>query len=418
MATEIVMPKLGMAMENGTVVEWKKEIDEPVHKGDVVVAIRSEKIEFDVDSPTDGILLDIVVPNDGIVPYGTVIGYIGAQDERVDLDQLLIPKKIIPEPATVEKSNQLIKISPVARRLANAKNIDIHMLVGTGPGGRITKEDIEKAVELRDTLLSKQVDAVSISEVKAVQPAWEIAKTLPEEVASTDGVKATPAVPLSNMRKVIAARMKQSLLQTAQLTITMNADVTDVIKLQKEYGSKIRERYDVKLTLTDFVSRAVVLALQSHPQANSTFTEEEIVLHEQVNLGIAVALEAGLIVPVVRRADKLTFIELAMAIKGVSARAKSGKLFGEETSESTFTITNLGGYGVEFFTPILNPPETGIVGVGAVQDRPQYVGDTLERRSILPLSLTFDHRAIDGAPAAEFLSSIKQHLEEPIALLF
>jgi pyruvate dehydrogenase E2 component (dihydrolipoamide acetyltransferase) len=212
--------------------------------------------------------------------------------------------------------------------------------------------------------------------------------------------------------------MLESLQHSAQLTLTMQVDVTETLSLQAEHGHRILARHDVKLTITDFVARAVVLALLKHPGVNRSWSESGMVQYTRVHLGIAVALKEGLIVPVIRNADSLPFIDLAKAVKSISQRARTANLTEHETGGSTFTITNLGAYGIEFFTPILNPPESGILGVGAVKHVPMYIGDELQRRSVLPLSLTFDHRILDGAPAAAFLGTVKNFLEDPISLLF
>ncbi|MEH7108714.1 dihydrolipoamide acetyltransferase family protein, partial [Bacillus sp. JJ1764] len=224
-------------------------------------------------------------------------------------------------------------------------------------------------------------------------------------------------IPVSGIRKVIAGRMYDSLQKTAQLTINMKADVTDLISLQKQIAQTVQNRYDQKLTVTDFIARAVVLSLQKHGEMNSAYIDDKIHLFKNVHLGMAVALEKGLVVPVIRNAESCSLIDLSRNIKIIAQKARQAQLSIEEMQGSTFTISNLGAYGVEHFTPVLNPPETGILGVGAVYDTPTYMGENLERRSILPLSLTFDHRVLDGAPAAEFLQTIKQYLEEPITML-
>jgi pyruvate dehydrogenase E2 component (dihydrolipoamide acetyltransferase) len=410
-ATEIVMPKLGMGMEKGTVVAWQKQVGDPVQKGETLVEIRSEKIEFEVEAPEDGVLLDIAVPNEGVVPCGTIIGYVGSPAELVNTDSSHVTQTTAV--AVAAPPQKKIKISPVAKKMAEAAGLRIDSIVGTGPDGRITKEDVERAIAAGSPDVSPHV------ETKPTTAPPSLAAKIPEE--NIQHLSAAPSEPakvfVTGMRKAIANRMLQSLQQTAQLTITMSADVTDALEIQRQHGERIRERYDTKLTVTDFVARATVLALLEHPQVNSVFSDSEILQHTEVHLGIAVALDDGLIVPTIRNADRLSFIDLAKAVKSVSQRARSGKLHGEETGGSTFTITNLGAYGVEYFTPILNPPETGILGVGSVQDQPRYIGSELQRRSILPLSLTFDHRALDGAPAAQFLGTVKRYLETPIHLL-
>lgn len=427
MASEVIMPKLGMGMEEGTVVEWKKDVGDPVKKGDVVVVISSEKIELEVEAADDGILLDIVVPNGESVPVGTVIGYIGTPGEKVGDEekrqasftadeQVAAVAESAQSVATLESpvKKSKVKITPIARKMAEAAGLDIEKIVGTGPQGRITKEDVEKAIANQTNQAPPSSSSVH---EKPISPKNESARVDRAQNIVEDNTPAESKL-VSGMRKVIATRMYESLQQSAQLSITMTADVSDLLVLQKQTAEDVLSRYELKLTVTDFIARAVVLALQQHKQMNSAWIGDSIHTYSHVHLGIAVALDNGLVVPVIRHAERRTFIELAKEIKSLGRRARSGQLNPDEMKGSTFTITNLGAYGVEVFTPILNPPETGILGVGAVQVAPVYIGESLQRRSLLPLSLTFDHRVLDGAPAAQFLATVKRYLEQPYSLLF
>ena len=266
--------------------------------------------------------------------------------------------------------------------MAEAAKLDIETISGTGPGGRITKEDVQEAIKTSRELVNlPKPEPVNI--VAQAQPIIE-----------------SKQVPVSGIRKVIAERMYNSLQNSAQLTLNMKVDVTDLITLQRQIADTVQSRYQNKLTVTDFIARAVVLSLQEHGQMNSAYLDGKIHLYKSIHLGMAVALEKGLVVPVIRDADNCSFVELSRTIKDCAARARQGQISNEEMLGSTFTISNLGAYGIDHFTPILNSPETGILGVGAVNDIPVYKGEKLERRSILPLSLTFDHRVLDGAPAA------------------
>jgi pyruvate dehydrogenase E2 component (dihydrolipoamide acetyltransferase) len=408
MAVEVMMPKLGMAMKEGTVSIWNKEVGDQVGKGEPIASVNSEKIEIDVESPAEGTLLQITVPEGEGVPPGTVICYIGSPGEKIVSGQATqVQKPVVEnEAAAMEETEPIlptktagdrVKISPVARKMAEAGNLDIDKIQGTGPGGRITKEDVQEALKNSRTLQTEQKKEIDETPVKPLEE--------------------TQQITVSGIRKVIARRMFDSLQNTAQLTINMKVDVTDLIALQKQTAETVQNRYDNKLTVTDYIARAVVLSLQQHQQMNSALIEDKIHLFKSVHLGIAVALEKGLVVPVIVNADKCTLIDLSRSLKVMAQKAKQGQLNNEEMQGSTFTISNLGGYGVEYFTPVLNPPETGILGVGAVCDTPIFIGEKLERRSILPLSLTFDHRVIDGAPAAAFLQTVKQYLEKPITML-
>lgn len=211
--------------------------------------------------------------------------------------------------------------------------------------------------------------------------------------------------------------MKESLQSSAQLTLTMKVDVTDLVFLQKQATETLQKQESTKLTITDFVAKAVVLSLKEHLKMNSAYIEDNIILNEHIHLGLAVALEKGLVVPVIRNAENCTLRQLSKKGKELARCARDGQLPIEDMQGSTFTISNLGAYDVEHFTPILNTPETGILGIGSAYDTPRYIGEELEKRTILPLSLTFDHRVLDGAPAAAFLQTLKRYLEEPITVI-
>lgn len=435
MADAVIMPKLGMSMVEGTVIAWKKKIGDPVAKGEGIVDISSEKIEAEVESPADGILLDIEVPEGEVVPYGTVLGYVGQPGEKIEkyaqpsdktaanqeaaataVAEDKAAEQVAAAPAASKNGN--LKISPVARKMAEEAGLNLELIVGTGPQGRITKEDVEKALASQAAApASAPAHSESQSERGKRQP--EPAQRQPQPVQSQPepAQEEVASTPVTGMRKVIAARMHESLQQSAQLTLTIKADVTGLRRLQKQLAAEVQQRYGGKLTVTDFIARAIVLSLLAHKQMNSAYLGDRIESYGHVHLGIAVALEKGLVVPVIPHAQRLTLIELSQSIKSLSERARNNQLSAEEMKGSTFTITNLGAYGVEFFTPVLNPPESGILGVGAVEEMPVYRGEELQRRSMLPLSLTFDHRVLDGAPAAQFLGAVKRYLEEPHSLL-
>ncbi|MBJ8202194.1 2-oxo acid dehydrogenase subunit E2 [Bacillus cereus] len=398
MAVEVVMPKLGMAMKEGIITSWNIKAGDNVAKGELIASINSEKIETEIEAPVDGTVLDIAVSEDEGVPPGTVICYIGKPNEKVEMQESthVVEEKTSnievqnvqnQEPNGKEVSKQRIKISPVAKKIAKSENLDFKALVGTGPGGRITKVDVLKALEER----------VAIPEV------------LEQEESKV--------IPVTGMRKAIANRMQASLQNSAQLTLTMKVDLTDLVALHKEIAEVVQKRYDNKLTITDFVSRAVILALGDHKEMNSAYIDDAIHQFEHVHLGMAVALEKGLVVPAIRFANNLSLVELSKEIKNVAQKARAGNLNSDDMQGTTFTISNLGSFGIEYFTPVLNAPETGILGVGAIEHVPVYKGKKLRKGSMLPLSLTFDHRVLDGAPAAAFLRTIKHYLEEPITIL-
>lgn len=401
MAVEIIMPKLGMGMKEGTVVEWLKKKGDKVEKGESIVVISSDKIEKDIEAPDSGVLLEVAAEEDDTIAVGEAIAYIGESGEQVGSAAIsekqpitTVKEAAVAAETTTERppiNMQLkVRVSPAARKLAKAAGIDVNTIKGTGPQGRVTKEDIEKITQKQE-----QVAA----ELKS---------------AEVNGSEAVTTKQVTGMRKVIAERMISSIQQSAQLTIHMRADVTEMLALRKKINNG---RESTPLTVTDFIAGAVVQALQKHKNMNSTFEDNIIHIYDSIHLGMAVALDTGLVVPVIRQAEQCSMEEISNQIKEVSRKAREGLLESDEMKCSTFTITSLGASGVEFFTPILNPPEVGILGVGLIVDTPVFVGEELKRQSMLPLSLTFDHRAIDGVPAGEFLMTIKGLLENPYEML-
>lgn len=355
MAVEVVMPKLGMAMKEGIITSWNIKAGDHVAKGELIASINSEKIETEIEAPADGTVLDIAVSEDEGVPPGTVICYIGKPNEKVEVYESthVVEEKIPnpesknvqhPEPYAKEVAKQRIKISPVAKKIAITENLDIRALIGTGPGGRITKVDVLKALEVK----------VAIPEV------------LEQEESKV--------IPVTGMRKAIANRMHASLQNSAQLTLTMKVNVTDLVALHKDIAEVAQKRYDNKLTITDFVSRAVVLALREHKEMNSAYIDDAIHQFDHVHLGMAVALEKGLVVPAIRFSNNLSLVELSKEIKNAAQKAREGSLSSDDMQGTTFTISNLGSFGIEYFTPVLNTPETGILGVGAIEHVPVYKG--------------------------------------------
>ncbi|MCL1631888.1 2-oxo acid dehydrogenase subunit E2 [Sporolactobacillus sp. CPB3-1] len=414
MAVEIIMPKMGMGMEEGTVVEWLKKKGDPVKKGESVVSISSDKIEKELEAPEEGILIEITAGIDDVVAIGQPLGYIGApgeevgerpdgsKDETKQREAAIESAPETEEEATVpaHSEERRLRVSPAARRLAKIINVDLSTITGTGPLGRITKADVA-AAEARKAQ-PKEAEEPQISNMSISVPAAHPSATSKK---------------VSGMRKVISDRMFASLSQTAQLTLQATVDATELIIFQK----KAREAYpindEVRLTITDFIAKAVINALLEHKRMNSLYEGDTITTFDEVHLGIAVALDEGLVVPVIQHADKKSLSAISREIRSASKKARSSELSRLKLSGSTFTITSLGTYGIGFFTPVLNPPEVGILGVGTISEQPVYIDGELKRRSLLPLSLTFDHRAVDGAPAAAFLATVKANLEAPFKLV-
>ncbi|GIP62429.1 dihydrolipoamide acetyltransferase component of pyruvate dehydrogenase complex [Virgibacillus pantothenticus] len=410
MATSIVMPKLGMTMTEGTVEEWLKQPGDTVKEGEGIVTISSDKLTSEVEAPADGVLLKIIKDVTEEATVGEPIGIVGQDGEEVgeavsNVEETKTEQEPEVHQETIQQSelNQKMdgpqrkkRISPAARKKAKALAIDISNITGTGPKGRITRRDIEQA--------AKQQAAATIMEEQTVEK-------------QTAQEKATHVTGLSSMRKSIATNMQQSLANTAQLTLHRKADITDLLVFQNKMRAEAAENgLDIKLTLTVFLARAVTLSLQQHPEVNTHLIDEQLHQYDVVHLGIATSLENGLVVPVVKHAERLPLGSLAEQIKLVTESARKGK--NVELNGATFTISNLGAQGVEYFTPILNPPESGILGVGTfIKEFALGENEAVKQKISLPLSLTFDHRVLDGAPAAAFLNTIAHYLANPYLLL-
>lgn len=409
----IVMPKLGMTMTEGTITEWYKEVGDPVEKGEPVLTISSEKLNQDIEAPISGVLLKKHGEVEDELEVGAVIGVIGAEGETAStetkkVEQPLAEKSKIPESVSVATVAKPVKqastktrifITPLARRMAERENLDIALIKGTGGNNRITKRDIERVL----------VNGVDV-EVKAMTERTTQAVSV-DLNAVGEG--------LSPMRKAIARNMRGSLAQTAQLTLHRKANADPLIDFRKVLRKEIESGgLDVKLTLTVLIARATVLALQELKKMNSLYQDGQLTEFDEVHLGIATSLDDGLLVPVIKDAHQKTIGSLAKEMKDITEKARNGAADGNLLSGSTFTITNLGASGIEYFTPILNAPETGILGVGALQDELALAEDgTVKSVKKIPLSITFDHQIVDGATAAEFLTILVGYIESPYRLV-
>ncbi|MCO7176660.1 dihydrolipoamide acetyltransferase family protein [Sporolactobacillus kofuensis] len=412
MAVEIIMPKMGMGMEEGTVVEWLKQKGDSVKKGESVVSISSDKIEKELEAPEEGVLIEIEADVDDIVPIGKPLGYIGSPGESInepgEPTSLIQPTQEDSDVPTVEinqataiasEEEPRLRVSPAARRLSKIMKVNLSTVTGSGPLGRITKADVEHAANTQK--VEPENKTIEIEEKPSATP--------PSIGGTTKRV--------TGMRKVISERMFQSLQQTAQLTLQTTADVTELLAFQKKAREAYQINDEVRLTITDFIAKAAINALLDHKEMNSLYQGDSITTFDSVHLGVAIALPEGLVVPVIQDADRKSLSAISREIRKASKLARASEMNQLQLNGSTFTITSLGTYGIGFFTPVLNPPEVGILGVGTISEQPVYFGDELKKRSMLPLSLTFDHRAIDGAPAASFLAAIKANLEKPFKLV-
>ncbi|MBI2847056.1 MAG: 2-oxo acid dehydrogenase subunit E2 [Chloroflexi bacterium] len=387
MAVSLVMPMLGDVMEKGTVSRWFKTEGEWVEKGTPIFEVTTDKITYEVEAVDAGVLKQ-VTPVGQVVPVGGLVGYLLAKGEPVPaVSTAEAPAAVAkaplkePEPAPAHAVEARVKASPAARRAAVEHKVDLSQVVGTGPEGRITEDDVIKFVE-------------ASGKAKAAPPGGK-------------------TIALTGIRKAVAERMWQSLHTMAQLTIAMEVDMTDAVKLRERLISLWEKAENVRVTYTDLIIKAVAMALKEHPLLNSTIAGDELHLLEDINVGMAVAIEGGLIVPVVHHADKKGLLDIAKETKVLAEKARSGDLSLNDVSRGTFTVTTLGVHDVEIFTPIVNPPEVAVLGVGRLVEKPVVYKGEIARRMMMYLSLSFDHRAMDGVPAAAFLRRVKEILERP-----
>lgn len=393
MATQVLMPKLGLTMTEGTVVSWLKEEGDAVEKGEELVEVLTEKITNVTEAPASGILRKILVGPGETVKVSEPIGIIADLGEKIDIPaapkvgEMPLVETVAPgaEPA------KRLKASPLARKLAQEYGVDLANLKGTGPGGRITKEDVLQAAEGKKAKLEP---------VSPPAPALEAKR-----------------VPLAGMRKVIAQRMAESARTAPHVTVDMEVDMSGVTALRKSLNTVAPERFGGKVSFTDIIVKLVARVLEDFPQVNAFLQAEEIIYNPQINVGVAVALEEGLIVPVIKNTNKMGIGAISQQIKELAEKARSGKLGPDEYKGGTFTVTNLGMFGVDSFTPIINPPESAILGVNRILKKPVVVDDEIVIRPMMTLSLSFDHRLVDGSVAAQFLQRVKFFLENPTLLL-
>ncbi len=390
MPGNIILPQWGMGMNEGQVVKWLKAVGDPVVKGEPLVEIESTKVSAEVEATADGTLGRIIVEEGKTVPVGTILGLLLESGESPsDLPEEEAPRERVSRSsgtsrrgATTRRGRGGPVVTPRARRLARELNVDLDTIAtGTGPSGRVTEDDV-RAVADGGTQ------------------------------ASDGGMEPSLTIPLTGIRGVIARRMSQS-ASAALVTLNTTGDVTEAVAIQRRLTREWR-RSRVRPQYQDLAIAATVKALQDHPLANAHITDEEVQIFDTINLGFALAVPDGLLVPVIRDAGSKSPLELALVVRDLVRKSKSNELTVSELSGSTFSLTNLSSYDIENFTPLINPPEVGILGVGRVIQQPTVTksGD-IEVRSIGYFSLTFDHRAWDGAPAAEFLQAAVKNIAEP-----
>ena len=416
MATEIKMPQLGLTMEEGTVERWLKAEGDPVKTGEPLLEITTDKLTNEVEAETDGTLLKIIAPEGTDVPVQGLLGWIGQLGEQVGEGvsasapapavRSVEPVAAVPATEIAPAQDQKIRISPLARKIAKQLGVDYAGLTGTGPSGRIIKRDILAAAEA-----APKVPPASAK--KEASPAVSVAAGTAFPVKNLELMEGDTVEKLTGMRKVVAQRMYTSAVEIPTVTQTVKADVTALLALRKE----LKETGHV-FSFNDFILKAVAKALRKHPEMLVSLDGEQIIRRAHVNLGMAVALDAGLIVPVIRDADLLSLEALSAKAKGLAERARTNQLGADEYRGSTFTVSNLGMFGVESFTPIINQPDAAILGINCTEDELVMEADgTIAKHQVLRISLTYDHRLLDGATAAKFEMAVRDLLEHPMDIL-
>ena len=397
MATEVRLPRLGQGMEAGTIVRWLKAEGEPVRKGEPLYELDTDKVTQEVEAEADGVLLAIVV-REGEAAVGTLVARIGDAGEDVPAapksspvveapkQEPTPPSDPVPPPSSEpegEPRAARVKASPLARRLARERGVELAGVRGTGPEGRVVAEDVTLAA--------------------AGPPPRAAAALVPAAEAEV--------VPLSQTRKTIARRLTEA-WQAPVFQLSVSADMTRVLALREQLVARVAEG-EPKPTVNDVLTKLAAAALVRHPAVNAHFAGEAIHRFRSAHVGIAVAAPNGLVVPVIRDADRRPLAEIAAARADLVSRARAGKLSLADLADGTFTISNLGMFGVEEFTAVLNPPQAAILAVGSIEERPVVVDGQLAVRPLMHMTLTCDHRAIDGADGADFLRTLRELLEEP-----
>ena len=466
MAIQFRLAALGHTMETGRVVEWHIAEGSRIEEGELLVSIETDKAVADIESPVSGVLLRIVGQVDGVYDVGATLAWFGEEGEAVPDE----PAAQAQAPAA--KSAAESRATPVALRLAQRHGIDAEALQGTGPGGRITKEDVQRAIDdgaatplkaasdapspaaqptkpAADRPAGSRVTPVALrlaqrhgvnAEVlqgtgpggritkEDVQRAIDDGTATPVEAPSEAPAPSTAAqpkepaagvevTPLAGIRRTTAERLGTIWSQAPHVTEGIEVDFTVLQAARTANADAWRDAYGIAPTLNDFVLKATAEALKAHPQLNAALIDDAIHQYSDINLGVAIDIESGLVVPVVRNVDRLGVIALANQVRELADRARNGKLGLDDYTDGTFTVTNLGGLGVDWFTPVLNPPQCAILGVGRVREAAVVADRSIQFRDVATLVLTFDHRAIDGAPCARFLADLRARIEDPEQLL-
>jgi pyruvate dehydrogenase E2 component (dihydrolipoyllysine-residue acetyltransferase) len=439
MATDIVMPQMGESIVEGTITKWLKKPGDKIQRDEPLFEISTDKVDAEIPAPASGVLQEIKVTEGTTVQVNTVVGTISDGDGAAPAKGApAAEKKSAPAPAApkaearpaakaespapaaqVHEDDEHARSSPLVRKIAREHNVNLSQVEGTGLGGRITKQDIQAFIEGGSGAAPRESRGTGVSPVQASEGARP---TIQTTSAPAQAPRPTPAaipgdlVPMTNMRRIIAQRMIESRRTSAHVHCMFEVDMTRIVNLRNKLKSGFEQRNGARLTLMPFFVRAAIIGLQQFPIVNASLEGDGTRYHRHVNVGIAVALDWGLIVPVLKNADELNFLGLQRGITDLGERARNKKLKPEEVEGSTFTVTNPGQFGAVFGLPIINQPNSAIMGVGGITKMPLVVtdkdgSDSIAIRSVVHLTLGYDHRIIDGAVADQFMAFVKKTLE-------
>ena len=445
---ELRMLQMDQTMTKGKIGKWLVKEGDTVTQGQPLLEIETDKVVHEQESPAEGVIAQLLAEEGANVPVNALLAIIAAPGEaveRIETDTKTEQQKPV-EPSQPNVTSSVTtaiepKASPAARQLAEKLAIDLVQVKASGPGGRILESDVQRYIDLRGPAPTEETTrlkasplarrlakehAVDLHSIVGSGPDGRIVRddVLQASAAAVEAPvvetpvlqQATEVIPMEGIREIIADRMTLSVQTNANVTLHTEVDATALVELRGMLNDKLQAR-EVSLTYTDLLVKVVAHALKEHPRINATLTDEGIYLLSEINIGVAVALEDGLVVPVVRNADTERLSEISAQVKNFAERARSNQLTPGELQGGTFTITNLGNFGIDAFTPIINPPESAILGVGRILKKPVVHNDEIVIRSMLTLSLTFDHRVVDGAPAAQFLQAVSGYIQDPYLLL-
>ena len=444
MAEVITMPRLSDTMEEGTIVEWFKQVGEEIAQGDVLAEVETDKANMELESFYDGTLLYVGVEQGDVVPVDKVIAVVGEEGEDYqaalesatsdtataaggsgessDQEEAASQKSEEAAKASAaesdtsgtdsleEEDQSRIKASPLAKKLAAEKGIDLHQLNGSGDNGRIVKRDVEQAEAEGIGQAPTAKAETAPQQTPAAQPA---APEVPEPPQVGEGGATYEDVPLSQMRKTIAKRLAESKFTAPHFYLTMEINMDEAIAARK----RINEVADVKTSFNDLIVKAASAALKRNPKANASWLGDRIRYYHHVNTGVAIAVEEGLVVPVIRDADQKGISDIAKETQTYAEKAKNKQLQPQDFEGNTFTVSNLGMYGIDQFTAIINPPDSCILAVGAIKQKPSLVGGEWQATNVMTVTLSCDHRVVDGAIGAQFLKTFREYLEDPFRML-